>query len=145
MTITLHPDIQSSNWQLSTSEDGAVVRGVEDLKQQVLNCLSTDKGTVPFAPNDGFNINQLLDEPVNWVIPNGKLGILDALENGVPLITVNRIQHVFSQYDPSTVIFIVHCVSNLGNFEVAISNNPNFTPQSSQGGFSSGFSSGFFI
>lgn len=146
MNITLYPNLsQSANWQLSTETAGAVVTGVEDLKQQVLNCLITDRGSIPFAPEQGFNINQLLDQPVNWVIPNGKLGILDALESGVPLVTVDRIEHVFTKNDPSTVVFIVHCESNLGEFAVAISNNPNFTPQSTLGGFDSGFSSGFFI
>jgi phage baseplate assembly protein W len=145
MTVTLSTEITSNYWQLSTEDAGAVVIGVEDLKQQVLNCLITDKGSVPFDPDFGFNIYELLDQPVNFVIPNGKLGILDALDYGVPQINVTRIEHVFSQFAPEKVIFIVFCESNLGNFEVAISNSPNFTPVTTQGGFSNGFSSGFFI
>jgi hypothetical protein len=145
MIVTLYPNIENSYWQLSTTVDGGIVEELEDLKQQVLNCLTTNKGSVPFDPTAGFNIYELLDEPVNWVIPNGKLGILDALENGVPLITVTTISHIFLPSDPAHVTFIVFCESNIGNFEVAVSNNPNFTPISSQGAFSSGFSSGFFV
>jgi phage baseplate assembly protein W len=149
MTVTLSTDITSNYWQLSTEEAGAVVTGVEDLKQQVLNCLVTDKGSVPFDPEFGFNIYELLDRPVNYVIPNGKLGILDALEYGVPSITISRIEHTFSQFAPEKVVFIVFCESNFGNFEVAVSNNPDFTPVASQGqtlgGFSGGFDSGFNI
>lgn len=148
MTITLSTDITSNYWQLSTDTAGAIVTDLEDLKQQVLNCLVTDKGSVPFDPEFGFNIYELLDRPVNFVIPNGKLGILDALEYGVPSITVTTIAHTFLPTDPAHVIFVVFCESNLGNFEVAISNNPDFTPVVGQGnisggGFSLGFNSGF--
>lgn len=147
MTITLSTDIQSSNWSMSTTTDGAVVQNLADLAQQVQNVLVTEKGSLPYDPDFGFDIQKLVDRPVNFVIPNGKLGILDAIEYGVPLVGIERVDHQYLPSDPANVVFIVYCSSNLGNFGVAISTSPNFTVQSGQGqflgGFSGGFSSGF--
>lgn len=145
MQVSLYTDINNSNWSMSAYTDGAVVEGNRDLAQQVMNALAINKGSVPFDPELGFNVQLLLDRPVNFVIPNGKLGILDAIEYAVPLVTVDRVDHEFLATDPSHVIFIVYCSSNLGNFGVAISTSPNFTPQTGMGAFSSGFSTGFNI
>lgn len=143
MQVNLSTDQNTANWGLSSSVDGGVVVDNNDLAQQALTVLTTNKGSVPFDPELGWNIQLYVDAPVTTVIPNGKVGILDALEYGVPLITVERVEHEFSVSDPSTVVFIVYCSSNLGTFAVAVSNTPNFTPQVVQGPFSGGFSSGF--
>lgn len=139
MTTTLSTSISSLYWSLSVTEAGAVVTDLEDIKQCVLLILSTDKGSDPFRPEFGFNIGELLDKPVGFVIPNGKLGILDALTVGEPRITVTRIEHTL---DVSHVVFHVYCATNLANFVVTVPINPNFSP-STNGAFSSGFDSGF--
>lgn len=149
MTVTLYTDINSSNWSMSTSTDGAVVKDLADLAQQVQNALVTQKGSVPFDPDLGFDIQKLVDKPVSFVIPNGKLGILDAIEYAVPLVEIDRVEHQYLPADPAHVIFIVYCSSNLGNFGVAISTAPDFTPVAAPGqtlgAFSGGFSSGFNV
>lgn len=140
---TLTSDINSSYWSLSLEDSLDVVQEFEDLKQQVLVALTTDRGSVPFDPLFGFNINELLDEPVNFVIPNGKIGILETLERDVPIVSVDSVSH---KYEPNVnygqVTFLVFCSSNLGNFTVQVSLNPNFTP-APQGPFSGGFSVAF--
>lgn len=140
MAVTLTSDINSSYWSLSISEEGGIVTDFEDLKQQVLVALSTDKGSVPLDPEFGFNIQELLDRPVNFVIPNGKLEILATLERDVPSITVESIAHRLDEL--SHVTFFVLCSTNLGNFVIQVPINQNFTP-SIGGGFSGGFSGGF--
>lgn len=142
---TLTTDITSNYWSLSLTTAGEVVQDFEDLKQQVLVALSTDRGSVPFDPLFGFNINELLDLPVNFIIPNGKLGILETLERDVPLVNVEAIRHKYDPYDNiAQVRFYVFCTTNLGNFVVQVPIAPNFSAQiAQQGPFSSGFSTGF--
>jgi phage baseplate assembly protein W len=141
MQVTLTSEINTTMWSMSTSEYGAVVTDLDDIIQCVLLILSTDKGSDPFRPEFGFNLDRLVDKPVNFVIPNGKLGILDALEQWEPRITVRKIEHTL---DVSHVTFKVFCATNLGNFAVAVPISPNFNPIS-LGAFSSGFDSGFDI
>lgn len=141
MQVTLTSDINSTMWSMSTTDYGAVVTDLDDIIQCVLIILSTNKGSDPFRPEFGFNLNELVDKPVNFVIPNGKLGILDALAQWEPRVTVRRIEHTL---DISHVTFKVFCATNLGNFAVAIPISPNYDPVS-LGAFSSGFSSGFSI
>jgi len=141
MQVTLTSDINTTMWSMSTSEYGAVVTDLDDIIQCVLLILSTDRGSDPFRPEFGFNLGRLVDRPVNFVIPNGKLGILDALEQWEPRVTVTKIEHTL---DISHVTFKVFCLTNLGNFAVQVPISPNFTPVS-LGAFSSGFDSGFAI
>jgi phage baseplate assembly protein W len=141
MQVTLTSEINTTMWSMSTSEYGAVVTDLDDIIQCVLIILSTDRGSDPFRPEFGFNLERLVDRPVNFVIPNGKLGILDALEAWEPRVTVRRIEHTL---DVSHVTFKVFCSTNLGNFAVAVPIAPNFAPVS-LGAFSSGFDSGFEI
>lgn len=144
---TLTTNITSNYWSLSLDTPLAVVQDLEDLKQQVLVALSTDRGSVPFDPLFGFNINELLDKPVSFVIPNGKLGILETLERDVPLVKVEAIQHRFDPYENAgRVTFYVLCSTNLGNFAVAVTSQPNWNAQVIPlGAFTGGFSSGFLI
>ena len=144
---TLTTDITSNYWSLSLDTPLTVVQEFEDLKQQVLVALSTDRGSVPFDPLFGFNINELLDAPVNFIIPNGKLGILETLERDVPLVNVEAITHKYDPYDNiAQVTFYVFCTTNLGNFVVQVPIAPNWSALVTQlGSFSSGFSSGFQI
>lgn len=141
MQLTLTSDINSTMWSMSTTDYGDVVTDLDDIIQCVLIILSTNKGSDPFRPEFGFNLNELVDRPVNFVIPNGKLGILDALAQWEPRVTVRKIEHTLNI---SHVTFKVFCATNLGNFAVAVPISPNYTPQS-LGAFSSGFSSGFSI
>jgi phage baseplate assembly protein W len=141
MQVTLTSDISSTMWSMSVSEYGAVEKDLDDIIQCVLIILATDKGSDPFRPEFGFNIGALLDRPVNFVIPNGKLGILDALTQWEPRITVRRIEHTLNI---SHVTFKVFCATNLGNFAVSVPIAPNYSPVS-LGAFSSGFDSGFSI
>jgi phage baseplate assembly protein W len=143
MAVTLTSDINSNYWSLSKDEDGAIVTGLDDLVQQVLIALTTNKGSVPFDPEFGFNINELLDKPVNYVIPNGKVGILETLERDVPLISVSSVNHVFDAAEPHKVMFEVFCTSNLGNFTVQLDINQNYDPASGSPFSASAFSSGF--
>ncbi len=141
MITTLLPNISSSMWSMSVANYGAVVTDLEDIKQCVLIILSTNKGSDPFRPDFGFNIGELLDKPVNYVIPNGKLGIVDALTNYEPRVKVTRIVHTL---DIGHVTFYVYCATNIANFVVSMPISPNYIP-TALGAFSSGFDSGFDI
>jgi phage baseplate assembly protein W len=143
MAVTLTSDIQTPYWQLSIDEQGAVVEGIDYLVQQVLIALSTNKGSVPFDPEFGFNLSELVDRPTNFVIPNGKVGILDTLNKDVPQVKVEYIRHQVLEL--SNVVFEVYCSSNLGNFVVNVPVNQNYASPTVFGSFSSGFSSGFLI
>jgi phage baseplate assembly protein W len=143
MAVTLTSDIQTPYWQLSIDEQGAVVEGIDYLVQQVLIALSTNKGSVPFDPEFGFNVSELIDKPTNFVIPNGKVGILDTLNKDVPQVKVEYIRHQVLEL--SNVVFDVYCSSNLGNFVVNVPVNQNYASPTVGGAFSSGFSSGFLI
>jgi len=141
MAVTLISDINTQYWQLSIDEQGAIVKDRNHLKQQIALALSTDKGSVPFDPEFGFNITQLIDQPVNFVIPNGKIGILETLTRDVPSVTVVAIKHELSNL--SNVIFHIYITSNLGNFVASVPINQNFASPAILGPFSSGFGSGF--
>lgn len=135
----LTTDIESRHWSLSITDRGEIVTDLQDIAQCIIILLSTNKGSDPFRPNFGFNLGELLDKPVNFVIPNGKLGILDAISEYEPRVTVNRVDHTL---DVSTVTFIVYCSTNLGNFAISVPVSPTFTP-TVLGSFTSGFGSGF--
>jgi len=143
MAVTLTSDITTPYWQLSSADQGEVVTDLDYLKQQVALALATSKGSVPFDPEFGFNLQELLDKPVNFVIPNGKLGILDTLTRDVPQVTVDSIRHRLVGL--SNVVFEVYLSSNLGNFAVNVPIAQNFASPTPGGAFSSGFSSGFLI
>ncbi len=143
MAVTLTSDITTQYWSLSLTEQGGIVTDLDYLKQQVLLALGTNKGSVPFDLEFGFNIQELLDRPVNYVIPNGKLGILDTLDRDVPQVKVTSIKHEL--IDLYNVVFHVYCESNLGNFAVNLPVNQSFASPTIMGAFSSGFSSGFDI
>lgn len=143
MAVTLTSDITTQYWSLSLNGLGSIVNDIEYIKQQVLIALGTNKGSVPFDPEFGFNIQELLDRPVNIVIPNGKLGILDTLGRDVPQVKVTSITHEL--IDLYNVVFNVYCESNLGNFAVNLPVNQSFASPTIMGAFSSGFSSGFDI
>jgi phage baseplate assembly protein W len=132
-------DISSTMWSLSIRDYGLVATDLDDIIECILLILSTDKGSDPFRPSFGFNIAALIDKPVNFVIPNGKLGILEALDEWESRVKVTKIEHTL---DIAHVTFKVFCVTNLGNFVVSVPISPNFTPVS-LGAFTSGFSSGF--
>ena len=125
MQVTLYNQISSNSWSLSLESAGEVVTGLNDLAQQVMLALSTNKGSVPFAPERGFNISNYIDKPVSFVIPNGKLGILDTIANDVPGVTVDRIEH---ELDVSHVTFNVFCSTTLGNFVVGIDSSGSTAP-----------------
>lgn len=136
---TLVSDIESTHWSLSLENANEIVQDLEDIAQCIVLILSTSKGSVPFDPNFGFNLGELLDQPVNFVIPNGKIGILEAISEYEPRVEIDRIEHIL---EVSKVTFIVYCSTNLGNFAVTVPIDPQFTP-TLQGGFSGGFGQGF--
>ncbi len=131
----LTTDITSRHWSLSITDQGEVVQDLQDIAQCIVIILSTNKGSDPFRPNFGFNLGELLDKPVNYVIPNGKLGILNALEEYEPRVTVDKIEHTL---ETSHVTFIVYCTTNLGSFVISVP-----ISATALGAFSSAFSSAF--
>jgi len=141
MAVTLTSDINTQYFQLDLENQGAIVEDLLDLKQQIAIALSTNKGSVPFDPEFGFNIQELVDKPVNFVIPNGKIGILETLNRDVPLITVEAITHELN--DLSNVVFNIFISSNLGNFVAIVPITQGFASPTIQGPFSSGFGGGF--
>lgn len=135
----LTTEINSSNWSISAVEYGEIVTDLEDLAQCILLILSTAKGSDPFRPNFGFDLAALVDKPVNFVIPNGKLGIIDAITEFEPRVTVTSIEH---ELDVSHVTFKIYCSTNFGEFSVSLPINPIFAP-SANSPFSNGFGNGF--
>ena len=141
MAVTLTSDITTPYWQLSSADQGEVVTDLDYLKQQVALALATSKGSVPFDPEFGFNLTELLDKPVNFVIPNGKLGILDTLNRDVPQVKVEYIRHQL--LGMSNVVFEVYLSSNLGNFVANVPITQNFANPVVMSPLSGGFGSGF--
>ena len=117
----LTTDITSSNWGISADNYGEIVTDLGDIAQCISILLSTDVGSVAFKPTFGFNMAELIDKPVNFVIPRGKIGILDAINAFETRVTVDRIEHTL---DVSHVTFVVYCSTFLGNFVVDVSTDP---------------------
>ena len=97
-------DIRSTNWQIGTAGSGAIVEGIEDVRQCIDVLLRTQKGTDPLRAEFGSDIYQYIDRPVNEVIPNVKRAIISAVEMFEKRVEVVSIAH---QTDVSNIQFYI--------------------------------------
>lgn len=84
-------DIRSSEWSLSMAELGAVVEGVDDIKQCLNIIMYTRKGTDPLRPDFGCGAIDRIDQPVNVAIPGMIKDIIEAVTLFEPRIDIVKI------------------------------------------------------
>lgn len=83
-------EIKNSDWSLSVLNPGAVVEGVESIKQRIDTIIKTPKGSVPLNNAFGCDILLYQDKPLNNIAAI-KAEVLDALETWETKAIVNKI------------------------------------------------------
>lgn len=63
-------DIPFVHWQMRRDDSGAAVLGeisaeLDDLEQEIRQCILTPKGSVPLNPEKGCDLDQFRDRPLN--------------------------------------------------------------------------------
>ena len=87
-------NIPYAHWQMQRTPDGAVLGGIvaelDDLEQQIRQCILTPKRSVPLNPAKGCDLDQFRDRPLNVRHLFVAAEVRDALERDVPRITGAR-------------------------------------------------------
>ena len=92
--MTLISEISSTQWTFDANTPGAIVQGLESIKQCVLLILTTQKGTDPMRPDFGCGVYDYLDMPLSFAVPRMVKEISLALSKYEPRIgqvTVNQV------------------------------------------------------
>lgn len=110
--ITLLSEIKSADWQKMQNNYGAVVEGIDDIKQCILTILTTPKGSVPLDPNFGCDAWQYIDQPVNQARAHIVREITNALRLNEKRINVTRVSVVITQDAYSAVVRVYYDVKN---------------------------------
>ncbi len=89
-------DITHVDWQMERTPDGqavlgAIVTGIDDLSQQIRQCILTPKGSVPLNPEKGCDLEAYRDRPLNVRQLLVVAEVRSALERDVPDITIEGI------------------------------------------------------
>lgn len=92
--------ITNAHWQMKRTADGPVwgeiAADLEDLAQEIRQCILTPKGSVPLNPQKGCDLDQYRDRPMNvrslFVIAE----VREALRLWVPRVQVHEITHAAS-------------------------------------------------
>ncbi len=92
MATTLQ-DIRATNWQLSRTQIGQVVSGIEDIRQCFGIILTTTKGSLPLNPLFGSDIWQFIDRPVTTAVADISAEILDAIGKWEPRVTIKNLSY----------------------------------------------------
>jgi len=100
-------DIRSSEWGLSMAELGAVVEGINDIKQCLNIIMYTRKGTDPLRPEFGCGAIDRIDQPVNVAIPGMIKDIIDAVTLFEPRIDMVK-SKITSELSGSQVTFTLN-------------------------------------
>ena len=83
--------IRSSYWQLSTSEEGAVVQGLADIQQCINTILTTQRGSAVLMPTFGVDIMAVVGQPINVVKADLIRDIIEQIETYEPRVSIERI------------------------------------------------------
>lgn len=78
----------SPYWQLSIDSPGAVVEGINDIRQCLFVILTTEKGSDPLRPDFGADIYKAVDLPAARIAPILKASILEQVELYEPRVEV---------------------------------------------------------
>lgn len=87
-------EIKNSDWSISLTAAGAVVEGVESIKQRIDTIVKTPKYSVPLNNGFGCDIFKFMDKPSNF-IAEMKAEILDSLETWETKAIVTKINITF--------------------------------------------------
>jgi phage baseplate assembly protein W len=96
-------DILSPVWTLSIAGLGAIVEGLDAIKQNLSLIIRTTPGTDPLRPEFGCGLYRYVDQPLNAAIPNMKKALLDGISRWETRVTVTKITD--SLGDSGQVIF----------------------------------------
>lgn len=88
-----------TSFQLSTIGVGAIVTGLEDIRQCIDFILRTVKGSDPLRPTFGSDVFDYIDKPLNIAIPNIKKAIFEAIDLWEPRVKIETISHEVKDYD----------------------------------------------
>lgn len=99
-------DITSPDWQPKLGEIGAVVQGIDDIKQCINIILSTPKGSVPFLPDFGSDLWKYVDYPINQATPYLIKETIDAIEMWEQRIRITNIEILTGE---TTIIIKLQC------------------------------------
>lgn len=86
-------DIKSVNWQLSATQPGGVVEGVDDINQCIHIIVTTVPGSDPFRPDFGCGLSAMLDQPVQAAAPLMATRIKDAVTLWEPRVDVRKVAY----------------------------------------------------
>lgn len=86
-------DISYVHWQMKRSPDGAAVLGeiaaeLDDLNQEIRQCILTPKRSVPLNPEKGCDLEPYRDRPLNVRHLFVAAEVREALKRDVPRIVV---------------------------------------------------------
>jgi phage baseplate assembly protein W len=89
-------DIPFAHWQMKRNSDGTAVLGaiateMDDLAQEIRQCILTPKRSVPLNPEKGCDLDAYRDRPMNIRQMFLAAEIREALERDVPRIVVRDI------------------------------------------------------
>lgn len=88
-------DITHVHWQMKRNPEGAVLGAVstdlDDLSQDIRQCILTPKRSVPLNPEKGCDLEQFRDRPMNVRHLFVMAEVRDALKRDVPRVDVQEI------------------------------------------------------
>ena len=103
---TLHPDIKTKNWQISSVGVGYIAEGLADIRQCLDLLLRTQKGSDPLRPDFGCDVFQYVDKPLTYAIPNIIRNIIESIEIWEKRVTLHKVTY---EIEESHVKFFVTC------------------------------------
>lgn len=100
-------DISYVHWQMKRSPDGAAVLGeiaaeLDDLNQEIRQCILTPKRSVPLNPEKGCDLEPYRDRPLNVRHLFVAAEVREALKRDVPRINVSDVA-VQTEFDTVTI------------------------------------------
>jgi phage baseplate assembly protein W len=85
------------HWQLARDPDGRAILGgvaveLDDLRQEIRQCILTPKRSVPLNPEKGCDLDQYRDRPLNTRHLFVAAEVREALKRDVPRIVVREVK-----------------------------------------------------
>lgn len=94
-----------SDWQISLTEQGAIVQELDDINQCLLLIMTTQKGSDPLKPRFGVDLLKWIDRPVNVLIPGLITEITNQIQIWEPRVKVLQVTY---QMNDAAIDFKVH-------------------------------------
>jgi phage baseplate assembly protein W len=110
----------SRNWQVSLSDPGKVVEGVEDIAQCVYTILTTVKGSDPLRANFGSDMMKYLDRPVNEAQPRLAYEVISALEMWESRINVRKCRLISNETGESSIYIEAEVIASAAQITITI-------------------------